>query len=48
MQPGDVEKTYASTEALQEAIHYTATTPLDSGVKKFVDWYIEYSPKGKL
>lgn len=42
IQPGDVQKTYADTESLKEEICYNPKTPLDEGVKAFVDWYLSY------
>jgi len=42
MKPGDVPKTYASTDALYEAVGFKPNTPLQEGLQKFVDWYVEY------
>ena len=42
MQPGDVESTFADTEALNNWINFKPTTPINLGVKKFIDWYLEY------
>lgn len=42
MQPGDVEVTWADTEALERAVGYTADTELDAGIKAFADWFKEY------
>lgn len=42
MQPGDVQKTYADISSLQKSVGYAPETTLDYGVKKFVDWYINY------
>ncbi|MEM9725187.1 MAG: NAD-dependent epimerase/dehydratase family protein [Pseudomonadota bacterium] len=39
MQPGDVAATCASTDALEAAVGYRATTPVEEGVSRFVDWY---------
>lgn len=39
MQSGDVQRTYASTEALRAAIGYSPSTPVEEGVRRFVDWY---------
>lgn len=38
-QPGDVDSTYASTELLQSLTGYVPDTPLDVGVRRFVEWY---------
>ena len=42
MQAGDVEKTYASTVKLSNDYDYTPKTPIDFGVKSFIDWYVKY------
>ncbi|MFY0605769.1 MAG: NAD-dependent epimerase/dehydratase family protein [Cyclobacteriaceae bacterium] len=42
MQTGDVPSSYADVSALQEAIDYKPTTPIEVGVKNFVNWYMEY------
>ena len=42
MQPGDVQETLADTAKLHKWIGYAPTTPLDLGLKKFVNWYKEY------
>ncbi|OAV44291.1 NAD-dependent epimerase/dehydratase family protein [Lewinella sp. 4G2] len=42
MQPGDVEKTFADTTALERDYGYRAQTSLDVGIKSFVDWYKAY------
>jgi UDP-glucuronate 4-epimerase len=42
MQPGDVETTYANTEALNNWINFRPSTPINLGVKKFIEWYLEY------
>lgn len=42
MQPGDVERTYADTARLEEAVGYKPQTEIEYGIKQFVDWYKEY------
>jgi len=42
MQPGDVEATEADTSALQQATGFSPDTPVEEGVKRFVQWYREY------
>ena len=42
MQMGDVKKTYADTEALESWINFKPNTSIKEGVKKFVDWYLEF------
>ena len=39
LQPGDVEKTYADTSALETAVGFRPATPIAQGVAKFVAWY---------
>jgi len=41
MQPGDVPRTWADTEHLN-ALGYRSTTPIQEGVKGFVEWYNGY------
>ena len=41
MQPGDVPKTYASTEKLYSLTGYQPRTGVEEGVRKFVSWYVE-------
>ena len=42
MQPGDVPATYACTQALQDWVNFAPSTPLEVGVRNFVNWYREY------
>ena len=42
MQPGDVPDTWADVEALASATGYRPGTDLETGVKRFVEWYLEY------
>jgi UDP-glucuronate 4-epimerase len=42
MQPGDLPDTWADVEALAREVGYRPATPLEVGVKKFVEWYLEY------
>ena len=46
MQPGDVQATYANVDDLIRDFEYKPDTPLEVGVKSFVDWYLEYYHKG--
>lgn len=39
LQPGDVPATSADTSALQSWIGFSPHTPLDAGVRRFIDWY---------
>ena len=42
LQPGDVPDTYADTEDLVRDVGYQPDTAIETGVRKFVDWYLEY------
>jgi UDP-glucuronate 4-epimerase len=42
MQPGDVPATYADIDDLFQAVGFKPNTPLDVGVRKFVNWYKKY------
>ncbi|PHI20743.1 NAD-dependent epimerase [Lewinellaceae bacterium SD302] len=42
MQPGDVEKTYADTSALEKDYGYRPGTDLATGIAAFVEWYRNY------
>ncbi len=42
LQPGDVVKTYADTTNLEKDLGYKPTTPVTTGVKRFIEWYVEY------
>ncbi|MEI3598480.1 MULTISPECIES: SDR family NAD(P)-dependent oxidoreductase [unclassified Oceanobacillus] len=45
IKPGDVPATYASTKLLHEAIGFKPETPIEEGLQKFADWYVEYYNK---
>lgn len=42
MQPGDLPDTWADVEALARDTGYRPCTELETGVKHFVEWYLEY------
>ncbi|MDI5890275.1 NAD-dependent epimerase [Halomonas rhizosphaerae] len=42
MQPGDVQRTWADTEALYAATGYRPKVGVEEGVQRFVDWYRAY------
>jgi UDP-glucuronate 4-epimerase len=42
LQPGDVPDTWANTEDLVADVGYQPNTPIEVGVKNFVDWYLEF------
>ena len=45
LQPGDVPETYADTSELEKAVGYRPATPIEVGVKRFVEWYLQYAKK---
>jgi len=45
MQPGDVSRTEADVTETRQAIGYAPTTSIETGVARFVDWYLEYYPR---
>jgi UDP-glucuronate 4-epimerase len=42
MQPGDVPATYADVDALAQAVDFAPRTPVEVGVRRFVDWFTAY------
>ncbi len=42
MQPGDVADTFADVRELIEDVGYKPSTPIEVGVRNFVDWYRDY------
>jgi UDP-glucuronate 4-epimerase len=42
MQPGDVPATYADVDALVQDAGFKPATPIEVGVKRFVEWYREF------
>ncbi|HIA13865.1 MAG TPA: NAD-dependent epimerase [Nitrospirales bacterium] len=42
MQPGDVPATYADVKELMEQYCFQPNTPLETGIKRFIEWYREY------
>ncbi len=42
MQPGDVPATCADVDALVEAVGFQPSTPIETGIQRFVDWYLDY------
>jgi len=43
MQEGDVSATCADVEDLKREVGFKPSTPIEIGVSKFVDWYLEYN-----
>ncbi len=42
MQPGDVQRTYADVDDLIRDVGFKPSTPIEEGIKRFVEWYREY------
>ena len=42
IQPGDVPATYAEVDDLMRDVGFKPSTPIEEGVQKFVDWFLEY------
>ena len=42
LQAGDVPDTFADTEDLVQDVGYQPDTPIEVGVRKFIDWYLDY------
>jgi UDP-glucuronate 4-epimerase len=43
MQPGDVPATYADVDDLMREVGFRPSTPIDLGIKRFLEWYQRYS-----
>jgi UDP-glucuronate 4-epimerase len=46
LQAGDVPDTWADIADLQRDVGYTPATPVEVGIRRFVDWYLQYYGKG--
>ena len=42
MQPGDMKKTYADVSGAKEKLGYESKTDIEEGIRKFVEWYVDY------
>ena len=42
LQPGDVPETLADVDDLAADVHYRPDTPIEVGVRRFVEWYRDY------
>jgi UDP-glucuronate 4-epimerase len=42
MQPGDVKSTSADTSSLDNWVQFRPDTPVELGVSRFVEWYLDY------
>lgn len=47
IQDGDVPETYADVEDLMHEVDFKPATPIETGVGKFVDWYLDYYKSNK-
>ena len=47
MQKGDVKQTLSDTNLLKKITGYNPKTKYQDGIKKFLDWYLEYYKKLK-
>jgi UDP-glucuronate 4-epimerase len=42
MQPGDMATTYADVEPLEQAVGFRPSTSIETGIRRFVEWFQEY------
>jgi UDP-glucuronate 4-epimerase len=42
MQPGDVAETCADVAELERAVGFRSKTPIEEGVRRFVEWFRSY------
>ena len=42
IQPGDVKSTYANVDDLVHDVGFKPQTPIETGIKRFIDWYKDY------
>jgi UDP-glucuronate 4-epimerase len=42
LQPGDVPDTFANVDDLVSDFDYRPSTPVEVGIQRFVDWYLDY------
>ena len=42
MQPGDVPATCADVEDLRRDVGFAPATPLETGIQRFLEWYLDY------
>jgi UDP-glucuronate 4-epimerase len=47
MQAGDVQATEADTTALEQATGFKPATPVEEGIRRFVEWYLAYYGKAR-
>lgn len=42
IQEGDVPETFADVEDLIREVDFKPSTPIEVGIGKFIDWYLDY------
>lgn len=42
IQPGDVPDTWADTQDLADDVGYQPSTPIEVGIRNFIEWYLDY------
>jgi len=42
LQPGDVPATYADVDDLQHDVGFKPSTPIETGIARFIEWYKDY------
>jgi UDP-glucuronate 4-epimerase len=42
LQAGDVPATYADVDDLMNDVGFKPATPIEEGIRRFVDWYMDY------
>lgn len=45
LQDGDVPATYADVEDLRRDVGYAPKTPIETGIARFIEWYLDYYGK---
>ena len=48
LQAGDVPATYADVSDLVEDLGYKPATPIQEGIDKFIDWYLDFFKEGSI
>jgi UDP-glucuronate 4-epimerase len=43
MQPGDVPETYADVDDLMRDVGFRPSTPVETGIRNFIEWYLKYT-----
>ncbi len=43
MQPGDVPETYADVDDLMRDVGFRPSTPVETGIRNFIEWYLRYT-----